>query len=269
MAIVLDTDIERAKNPKTLPRAITSFNEEGYKRYGKDFIESWLKYWPKTIGLTVYYEGEDFPFTEGVSWRPIEEVEFLNDYMGNLRFPIQHGMVGDHFDMWFDAGMGRKAFMQMHAMRQYGGKVFWIDADTVTHAHVPENFLDRMLPDDKFSCYLGRDGWYHTESGFIGFNGNHPIASRFAKNYLHVFITGSIFACLIHGRPGWNDCCGYDAVRAIMSMPDEFVNLAKDLPQRTMHPLANLEAAKYFYHFKGNRKDTQTLQKGDIIEKSA
>ena len=48
-------------------------------------------------------------------------------------------------------------------------------------------------------------------------------------------------------------------------MPDEFVNLAKDLPQGTMHPLANLEAAKYFYHFKGNRKDTQQLKKGDII----
>lgn len=268
--IVLDTDVEKAKQPlKKLPTVITSFNEEGYLRYGKEFVESWRKFWSPSIRLIVYYEGEaeKFEMLEGISWHPMETVEFLVDYLDNLRFPIFHGYVGSNFDMWFDARMGRKPFMQMHTMKKYGGKVFWIDADTVTHAHVPENFLDRMLPDDKFCCYLGRDGWYHTETGFIGFNGDHPIASKFSKNYLHTFITGVIFANMVHGRPGWNDCCGFDAIRHVLGNGEEFLNLAKDLPEGTMHPLCNLEAAKYFYHFKGDRKDTKTLKKGDIIAK--
>ena len=269
--IVLDQDIAKAKQPKKLPTVITSFNAEGYKRYGKEFVETFKQYWSPNIRFVVYYEGEteDFEMVPGVSWIPMETVEFVVDYLENLRFPIMHGLVGNQFDMWFDARMGRKVFMQMHAMKQYGGKVFWIDADTVTHAHVPENFLDRMLPDDKFCCYLGRDGWYHTETGFIGFNAEHPIASKFSKNYLHTFITGVIFANMVHGRPGWNDCCGFDAIRHVLGNGDEFVNLAKDLPEGTMHPLANLEAAQYFFHFKGPRKDTKTLQKGDIIEKPA
>ena len=264
--IVLDTDVERARQPlRKLPNVVTSFNEEGYRRYGKDFIESWLEKWPRSIRLTVYYEGEDFPFTEGVSWRPIEEVEFLQDYLDSLRFPIMHGIVGDRFDMWLDARQARKAFIEMHAATTYGGKVFWIDADTVTHAHVPEVFLDQMLPSDKFCCYLGRDGWYHTESGFIGFNADHPIYKRFKKNYLHVFLTGAIFASNFFGRPAWNDCCGFDMVRHVMSTPDEFVNLAKDVPEGTMHPFQNCILGKYMTHYKGDRKDTKQLRPGDIV----
>ena len=260
--LVIDTDIQKAKSqPKKLPTVITSFNKEGYKRYGADFIRTWLEFWPRSIKLIVYYEGEesDFDMVPGVSWHPIETVEFLMDYMANLRFPIMHGIVGDKFDMWFDAGQGRKVCMQMHTMKTIGGKVFWIDADVVTTRPVPEGFLDQMLPDDKFNCYLGRDGWYHTETGFIGFNGDHPLARKFSKNYLHTFLTGTIFAQQFFGRPGWNDCCGFDVTRYLMSCPDEFVNLAKHVPQGHMHPWQISATGKYMNHYKGNRKDTKKL----------
>ena len=267
--IVLDTDVAKAKQPvKKLPNAITSFNMAGYERYGKNFIETWKEFWSPSIRLTVYYEGpefDDFEFPHGMSWRPMEEVEFLTDYLANLRFPIFHGLVGDQQDMWLDARMARKPFMQMHAMRTYGGKVFWIDADSITVRHVPEDFLDRMLPDDKLCCFLGRDGWYHTESGFIGFNGEHPKASEFAKNYLHVFITGAIFASGFFGRPAWNDCCGFDAIRHVMGNGEEFLNLAANVRKGHMHPLQVIEAGKYLFHLKGNRKDTGELRPEDTV----
>jgi hypothetical protein len=253
------------KAKKNLPNVITSFNEEGFKRYGKDFIESWKEYWSPRVRLTIFYEGEDFPFTEGMSWRPIEEVEFLRDYMESLKFPIMHGIVGDKYDIWFDARMARKSFMQVHALKKYGGKVFWIDADSVTHKHVPESFLDECLPDDKFSCFLGRDGWYHTESGFIGFNWNHPIAKDFCRHYLHTFLTGTIFANLLFGRPGWHDCVAFDTVRHVLECNDECVNLAKDLPNGTMHPFENCAPGRYMHHYKGDRKDTKQLREGDLI----
>lgn len=265
--IVLDQDVERAKNPlKKMPNVITSFNAEGYKRYGKKFIESWLAYWPNTVRLTVFYEGDesDFEMVGGISWHPIETVEFLRDYLDSLRFPIQHGIVGNKFDMWLDARQARKSFMQMHAMRTYGGKVFWIDADVETLRHVPERFLDDVLPDDALSCFLGRDGWYHTESGFIGFNGGHPGAAKFSKNYLHAFITGTIFANGFFGRAGWNDCCAFDAIRHIMGNGPEFVNLAKGVPEGHMHPFQITAPGKYMSHFKGDRKETRTLRPEDV-----
>jgi hypothetical protein len=267
--IVLDTDVNRARQPlKKLPNVITSFNWAGYERYGKRFIETWKEFWSPSIRLTVYYEGDefnDFEFPSGMSWRPIEEVEFLRDYLESLRFPIMHGLVGDHFDMWFDARQARKAFMEMHAMRTYGGKIFWIDADSVTVKHVPERFLDDMLPEDKLCCFLGRDGWYHTESGFIGFNGDHPKAREFAKNYLHVFITGAIFGNMLFGRPGWNDCCGFDAIRHVMGNGEEFLNIAAGVREGHMHPLQVTAPGKYLHHLKGNRKDTGVLKPEDTL----
>lgn len=246
-------------------------------KYGKRFVETWKEYWSPKIRLTVFYEGpefEDFEFPTGISWRPIEEVEFLSDYLESLKFPIMQGIVGDHYDINYDARMARKAFMQIHAAREYGGKIFWMDADAVTVKHVPESFLDLMLPDDKFSCYLGRDGWYFTESGFIGFNADHKIAKEFFKNYAHIFITGVIFTqspqyqngALVSG--GWHDCIGYDCTRFLAQGAghgEAFVNLAARLPQGTMHVHANSEIGKYMEHYKGDRKETGKLKEGDLI----
>jgi hypothetical protein len=271
---VLETDVAKARQPlKKLPNVITSFNWAGYEKYGKNFIETWKQHWSPSVRLTVFYEGpefDDFQFPDGMSWRPIEEVEFLSDYMDNLRFPIQHGLVGDRYDINFDARMARKTFMQVHASRKYGGKVFWIDADCVTKSHVPERFLDDCLPDDALCCYVGRDGWYFTESGFIGFNADHPLASRFFKNYVHVFIVGTIFAQapqynekgqLVAG--GWHDCIAFDCIRHLMGNGPEFVNLAKDVRRGHMHPFQVTAPGKYMQHLKGNRKDTQQLRPED------
>lgn len=265
--ILLETDVSKAKQPsKKLPTCITSFNWEGWKRYGQKFIETWKEYWPPSIRLVVYYEGkefEDFDFPTGVSWRPIEEVEFLSDFLDSLRFPIQHGIVGDRYDINYDARMARKSFMQVYTARKYGGKVFWLDADAVTVKHVPQSFLDSQLPDNKFCCYLGRDGWYFTESGFIGFNADHPIAKEFFRNYLHIFITGVIFT-----QQWWHDCIAFDCTRFLAfqnGMQGEFINLAEGLPKGTMHPHANAEIGKYVTHLKGDRKDTGQLREGDLV----
>ncbi len=273
--IVLETDV--AKKPRKLPNCITSFNWAGWERYGKRFIDSWKEYAPPSIRLTVFYEGPEFEnldFPSGVSWRPIEEVEFLQDFMDNLRFPIQHGIVGERYDINFDARMARKTFMQIHAARKYGGKVFWVDADSVLQKHIPERFLDDCLPDDKFCCFLGRDGWYFTESGFIGFNSEHPIAKEFFRNYAHIFITGVIFtqAPRYEGGKyfggGWHDCIAFDCTRFLSYQhghEGEFVNLAAGVPTGTMHPMANCVVGQYIAHLKGNRKDTGVLKAGDVV----
>ena len=239
---------------------ITSFNESGYARYGRAFVASFLKHWPRNVVLTVYYEGEKFDFDEGMNWHPMGEVEYLTDYLDSLRFPIMHGIVGNKYDINFDARMGRKVFMQMHAMKTLRGKVFWLDADSITHSDVPFGFLDECLPDDKFSCYLGRDGWYYTESGFIGFNGDHALANKFYNNYVNMFVSGVQFTL-----QGWHDCYGYDAVRGIINQPWDFKNLAEGLPHGTMHPYINSAIGKYCDHLKGARKETGHSNNDDLV----
>lgn len=227
---------------------VTSFHKEGYEVYGRKFLDSFRKFAPKNVNLTIYYEDEH-ERPKGFNWVSMHEVELLDEYLGKLQFPLMHGDVGGEYNINWDARMARKSFIQMHAMRVFGGKVFWLDSDTVFHEPMPETFLNSVLPDDKFNCYLGRDGWMYTESGFLGFNANHPIAKKFAAVYLGIFLTGAIFKL-----EGWHDCYGFDMARKSMQLDSAFVNLAKDCPHGTNHVFINSVLGGYLDHRKGNRK---------------
>ena len=199
-------------------------------------------------------------FLPGVSWHPIEEVEGWLEFESKL-FPAMTGVFGDRYDINYDARMCRKVFIQCHAANKYGGKVFWIDADTVLNKDVPETLLDDLLPDDYLNCYLGRDGWYYTESGFIGFNTNHPLAPKFMKGYRNFAESGMIFT-----QQGWHDCFVFDACRHLIKKPGYFKNLAEGQPHGTMHVQANSILGGYMWHLKGDdRKDTGQLRSGDLI----
>jgi hypothetical protein len=244
---------------------ITSFTEAGYEKYGKEFIRTFREFWPKDVNLVVYYEGHKLRD----DWRHIDEVECLSDWMDAIgNFPCMSGNIGAIYKIDLDARMARKTFMQAHAIKQFGGKVFWIDADTITHSPVPESFLDDMLPDDKLCCFLGRD-WYYTESGFIGFNADHPLCNDFFTTYKQVFISGAIFT-----RKWWHDCAGFDAAREIIEKrfgSDGFVDLAREVTSKhgqVMHPFINTALGSVLDHRKGNRKNSSSRMTDLVIERT-
>jgi len=226
---------------------ITSFHKAGFEVYGRKFLESFKKHW-SGVNLTIYFEDEH-ERNPNFNWVSIHDVEFLDEYMEKLRFPLFHGVQGDKYNINYDARMARKSFIQMHAMNTFKGKVFWIDSDVITHEPVTPDFLHSVLPDDKFCCYLGRDGWMYTESGFLGFNADHRIAEQFRAAYLYTFMSGAIFI-----QPGWHDCYGFDTVRKALQSPDAFENLAKDCPHGTDHVFINSVLGSVMDHRKGARK---------------
>src|SRR3990167_7367974 len=237
-----------------MPTVVTSFTDSCYKRYAKAFVDSFHRYWPKNVNLVVYYEGQN----PQDGWRFIDEVRGVDEWMDAIRpFSLMTGKVADKYNINFDAGMVRKAFIEAHAARTFGGKVVWIDSDVVTFDDVPENFIDFTLPDDKMCCYLGRD-WLYTESGYIGFNYDHPACEEFLQLYLNVFTSWAIFS-----QKGWHDCYGFDAARRVLikNSPDAagyFNDMAAHLPPGVMHPFANSVLSTVMDHRKGSRKDSRT-----------
>lgn len=237
---------------------ITSFTEEGYERYGRNFLQTFEQYWPDSVRLIVFFEGM-FDAKE-TGFNSIEEIAGLWEFMTAIKpFELMTGNVGGKYNINYDARMGRKSFILRHALKTYGGKVFWVDADVITHAKIPEGFLDYVLPDDKMCCFLGRDGWYYTESGFLGYNANHPSALPFAEAVVNVFKTGAIFT-----QPGWHDCYAFDMVR---KQADEelFNNLSRGLEHGTMHPFINSVLGSYMDHRKGPRKESRSTSR-DLIK---
>ena len=231
---------------------ITSFTSQGYETYGREFIRTFILNWPKTIKLVVYYEGaiKIDETADNIEWRTIEEVQGLSKFMDRIKkFPIMTGVLNKQYNINYDARMARKSYMQAHTLNIYGGKVFWLDADAITHTQIPESFLDECLPDDKFCCYLGREPWYYTESGFLGFNANHPLAGEFISKYIAVFESG-LFLTL----QGWHDCFAFDFIRKFIKHEEAFVNLAAHVEQGEMHPYVMSAPGKYMDHLKGQRK---------------
>lgn len=243
---------------------ITSFTEDGYQKYGKEFIRTFTEYWPKDVKLVVYYEGTNLR----QNWKSITTVKNLEAWMRVIApFQLMSGALFDQYDIRYDARTNRVIFMQNHALRTYRGKVFWIDGDVITHAKVPETFLDEVLPDDKLCCYLGREGWYDSETGFIGFNYNHPGCEQFMKIEENTLFSGIIFA-----QHAWWDMVCFDWSRKCFTaqskeLESAFVDLAKDLPRGTMHVFINSVLGKYFDHKKGGRKKSRSLRSDLVIDR--
>lgn len=245
---------------------LTSFTKEGYAQYGKNFLETYREYWPDDVPCIVYYEGERFPEKDDkkVNWRKIFSVHRLKEYLQQVCcFPLMSGHTTKGYMINYDARMARKPFMQVHTMREAAGKVFWLDADIHTFAKIPDDFLDSVLPDDKFCCYLGRDKGdspiQYTESGFLGFNAEHPLADKFANAYLNVFLSGMIFT-----QKGWHDCYGFDLTRRFFDKPFAFRDLGENVNMTgTAHVFINSVLGQYMDHRKGNRKSDKSKQ-GDL-----
>jgi hypothetical protein len=240
---------------------VTSFTEDGFQKYGKNFIESFHKFMPKNVKLVVYYEGTNL--RDG--WKSINEVPNLDSWMRVIApFQLFSGALFDQYDIKYDARTNRVIFIQNHALRTFKCKVFWMDGDTTVHSPVPETFFDEVLPDDKMCCYLGRHGFYDSETGFIGFNYNHPQCEYFLRVEENTLFSGIIFA-----QPRWWDMVTFDWSMACVKardpgMKDAFVNLSEGLPDGCMHPYINSVLGKYFDHLKGNRKG-KTSRKEDLV----
>jgi hypothetical protein len=247
-----------------LPRLVTSVTEYYLQeRGGKQFLETFRKHWPKSVELNIYYEGDVLrDDEENIKWHWFEEVEDWPVWEKRISyFPVMNGRIGEKYEVQTDARHWRKAFIEAHGVKRFGGKVFWLDMDVVTFADVPESFLDDLLPDDKICCYLGRKNFY-SETGFIGWNGDHPLTAHFFNMYLDFFKSGAIFT-----QPCWHDCQGFDVVRQMIGRPDLFVDLAGDLPEN-MHPFINSVAGKYMDHMKGKRKNEGSWTDDLVIERT-
>lgn len=232
---------------------ITSMTKEYYEQKGgKRCIETFCEHWPQDIPLIVYYEGErSWGFEGGRVFGPsISKVEHLPEFMHAIsHFPLMSGNVGGQYNIEYDARMCRATLIHAHAMKTIGGKVFWIDADTVTHSKVTHEFLDELLPDDKLCCCLRRPH-FNTETGFLGMNADHKEAESWIRLWTEVVTSGLIFK-----EPGWHDNWAFDLAYRHFAREGLFNDLAKYLPAGCMHPLVNSKLGSVLDHCKGNRKN--------------
>ena len=145
---------------------VTSFKQEHYDRYAKDMIDTFREFWPKSVKLVIFFEPQivvektedgkygkwfDAPFPlldeENIFWRHVSEIEGHDEWMEDVsKFPFMCGKTPQGYDIQHDARHARKALTEMQGCKDYGGKVWWIDGDFITHQKVPEGCWTKFYP---------------------------------------------------------------------------------------------------------------------------
>ena len=157
---------------------ITSFNQSYWDVIGKDSVTSWQRHWPEPLKLICYVEGFVMPP------QPRCEVREWSELGQNYQ-AFQHSDERDRVKTF-----AKKAYCIMHQWRNsVADRLIWIDADVMTHAAIPPEFLRRLCDDDTLVTYMGvnhvhQGQTYHSaESGVFVVNLQHVLFDSFASRY--------------------------------------------------------------------------------------
>jgi predicted O-methyltransferase YrrM len=242
-------------------RFVTSFGPEGYTLYGERFIKSFLENGPEEAELYVYYEDEKPPIEDPrITYKDLYHIEGAVDYLSAVgMLPIFRGIIGGRRYYQYDIfTFARKFFAQMDAAVDYGGLLFWMDADVFIQRPFPTKMLEQALDGEDYMCYLGRPGW-HSCASLVGWDCSHPVNAHFWETLHGVYISGQVLL-----MKEWHDSFVLDQVREQMGLPA--VDLAKDIkmPDGPVN-VFDLVFGKWMTHRKGNLKHVMSRY-GQLID---
>lgn len=239
---------------------VTTFNADGYKRYGRRMIETFLSNWPNNVILIVY--AEDCKVTETATnliVRDLNQVPELVTFKNKWRsVPKANGDVTQDpvRSQRKDAGKGFKWDAVRFAHKVYSifdcartsnsDWLLWMDADMVCHSPIAKERLDQLCQQEL--CFLGRKGKY-TECGLYAMNLRSQNCQDFLKEFQRFYD---------HAEEGiftlaeWHDSYVFDAVRKKVTCNE--LDWSGHLITGEGHPLINSEWGAYLDHLKGSRK---------------
>jgi hypothetical protein len=166
-------------------KVITTFSRAGKELYGNQFIDTFLKYWPEDVSLTVYYE----------DWVP----ELINpriEYINIDSAIPEVNQFRDHCQIeiskltdkkskrinWFNKAIRwsfKSLVMYTELKRKQTRYIIWLDGDVSTLKSPVPNFAQTVLHGNAFASQLEFiKGANHCESGIVVFDTGHPDASK-------------------------------------------------------------------------------------------
>jgi len=243
---------------------VTTFNSQGYKKYGQQMISTFMQNWPKQVELQVYAEGcvvaETGSNLKVVDLEALvpELVAFKTRWRGvpKANGDVSHDPVrrlrkdaGKGFK-WDAVRFAHKVYAIFHCAKNAQTQwLIWMDADTICHSPVNTTDLERLCPDNKDLCFLGR-GHKYTECGLYAMNlqshRTQDFLTQFQKYYDQA--EQGIFTL-----DEWHDSFVFDAVKK--QLPLQELDWPSHLITGEGHPLINSEWGAYLDHLKGARKD--------------
>lgn len=246
---------------------VTTFNLDGYNLYGKKMLESFLQYWPKDQQILVYTENCTLDSNLNDDRIIVKDLLLVQELVAfkarHKENPLANGYKDSSSkNFLFDAvRFSHKVFALYDAVRNNAGKsIIWLDADTITHNIIPQDFLDSNFPDTYGIAYLGRIKQY-TECGWVVYHTKHPLMKDFWETFTGYYKNDTIFEL-----QEWHDSFVFDVVRKEYESRGMLnQNITPDCVAG--HPFINCILGEYMDHMKGPRKQAGRSKKTERLIK--
>jgi hypothetical protein len=262
---------------------VTTFHEEGLKKYAQKMIDTFCANWPAEVTLHIYPEKCN-PIIRNhahVTLTDLDGVSELTTFKEKWKdIPKANGDVsadpirskrkdsGKGFK-WHAVRFAHKVYAIFDCAKETDADILiWMDADTICHSAITMQDLYSMIPADSELCYLGRKGKY-SECGLYAMNLRSLNVQAFLKEFQRFYDQAEQG---IFQLAEWHDSFVFDAVRIKfpqMRQLDWAAGLHDLRPAPGMssgegHPLINSEWGAWLDHLKGGRKKLGRSKREDL-----
>jgi len=252
---------------------VTTFNAQGYEKYGRRMINGFLQHWPQNVDLVTYVEGCSVDITAvNLIVRDLDAVQSLSDFKRRWRHvPKANGDVSQDpvRSRRKDSGKGFKWDAVRFAHKVYAifdcaknaqcNWLIWMDADMICHSTITSTDIAAFCPLNIDLCYLGRRGKF-SECGLYAMNLQSPALHKFLEKFqwMYDFAEQGIFTL-----DEWHDSFVFDAVRQQIKIKE--LDWSQGLITGEGHPLINSAWGAWLDHLKGNRKNYGRSPASDLL----
>ena len=252
---------------------LTTFHEEGLKKYAQRMIDTFCEKWPNEVVLYLYPEDcnptiKNHSKTILTDLNSVQELNVFKQKWKNV--PKANGDVsGDPVrSRRKDSGKGfkwnairfaHKVYAIFDCARKTDADILlWMDADTICHSPISYQEISNLIPESADLCFLGRKGKY-SECGLYSLNLRSDMTKNFLREFQRFYDEAETG---IFTLEEWHDSFVFDAVRKrfpYLNQHDWARGLDDIRPSKMNskgegHPLINSAWGAYLDHLKGNRK---------------
>jgi hypothetical protein len=253
---------------------VTTFHEDGLKKYAQRMIDTFCQNWPQEITLHVYPEKCNPIIRDHsrVTLTDLDGVRELANFKAKWKnVPKANGDVrsdpvrskrrdsGKGFK-WDAVRFAHKVYSIFDCVKNTNADILiWMDADTICHSPVTMSQIKQMIPGDKDLCFLGRKEKF-SECGLYAMNLRSPAIRQFLEKFQWMYDNAEAG---IFTLAEWHDSFVFDAVRKTVRLNE--LDWSSHLIKGEGHPLINSEWGAWLDHLKGDRKDTGKSKRTDLL----
>lgn len=225
---------------------LTSFHKDHWNVYASNFIKTWLQYWPSDSTLYLYHQECSVQNSRIIN----VDLDNINTFkkFKNTTENIIENISDNKLKNRYLKGLrwAHKVYAICDLLDNTNQPIIWLDADTYTIEHIPENYDQILLENKDLAVHIEtQNNMIHWETGLFVIGGNSDDRKKLKDNITALYDSGDVWN-MKKTWDGhlWPNCCNH------MQMND----LNKTIGSTRRGYFGNKNVKPFMVHLAGDSK---------------